>query len=86
MESRLSSGGTPRRDAAERKSGEGEEVGDWLTAGSQLGFYGLLHSCMYYLYATDPEIYCIYFCLTPFVCEYNTILMNNDAIYELEYL
>ena len=41
---------------------------------SQLGFYGLLHSCIYCLYTTDPEIHRIYFRLTPFVCEYNTRL------------
>ena len=27
--------------------------------------------CIYCLYATNPEIHSIYFCLTPFVCEYN---------------
>ena len=30
-----------------------------------------MHLCIYCLYATDPEIHSIYFCLTPFVCEYN---------------
>ena len=30
--------------------------------------------CIYCLYATNPEIHSIYFCLTPFVCEYNSII------------
>ena len=46
---------------------------------SQLGFHRLLHLCIYCLYATDPEIYSIYFHLTPFVCEYNTIFRQIDA-------
>ena len=38
------------------------------------GLDRLLHVCLYCLDATDPEIYSIYFCLTPFVCEYNIAL------------
>ena len=38
---------------------------------SQLGFRGLLHLCIYCQYATYTEILSRYFCLTPFVCEYN---------------
>ena len=55
------------------KSGEGEEEGIWLTAVSLLRFHRLLHGCIYCLYATYTEIHSIYFRLTPFVGEYNTI-------------
>ena len=47
---------------------------------SQLGFHRLLHVYIYCLYATDPEIYSIYFGLTPFVCEYNTILRCSKEV------
>ena len=43
---------------------------------SQLGFHSLLHGYIYCLYATDPEIYSIYFRLTPFVCEYNSMFQR----------
>ena len=44
---------------------------------SRLGFHRLLHVCIYCLYATDPEIYSIYFRLTPFVCEYNNTIVAD---------
>ena len=34
-----------------------------------------MQSCIYCLYTINPEIHSIYFCLTPFCCEYNTILI-----------
>ena len=39
---------------------------------SQLGTCGLLPVCIYCLYAVYTEIHSRYFCLTPFVREYNT--------------
>ena len=59
--------------------------GDWLTAESQLGFQRLLHLCIYCLDATDPEIYSIYFCLTPFLCEYNIKIIAIGYINTLKY-
>ena len=38
---------------------------------SQLGFRGLRPLWIYCLYAIYTEIYIRYFCLTPFVCEFN---------------
>ena len=42
---------------------------------SQLGFRGLRHLCIYCLYAIYTEIHSRYFCLTPSVREYNTIII-----------
>ena len=44
------------------------------------GSTGLLQLCIYCLYTTNPEIHSIYFCLTPFVCEYNNTCQPMSRI------
>ena len=51
-----------------------EEEGSWLTGREPIGIPET--TALVYIYcldAADPEIYSIYFCLTPFVCEYNNM-------------
>ena len=45
---------------------------------------GLLQLCIYCLYATNPEIHSIYFCLTPFVCEYNSTCFLKAQVVQFD--
>ena len=65
----------------ERRRGGEEERRSRLDSPpvSQLRFRGLLHLCVYCLDAIYTEIHSRYFCLTPFVCEYNNRLQTSLA-------